>query len=104
MNTYLIAGYAKLPQGMAAKNIDESMTITLELEFKYGVIIDAVCTLETESERDYIQRLLRGYCLRDGIAGLIERVQTHYRGKEGHAVEAALMDAYSQFETVPMRR
>lgn len=104
MNTYLIAGYAKLPQGMEARNIDESITITLELDLKHGVIIDAVCTLATEYERDYIQRLLRGYCLRDGMAGLVERIQIYYRGKEGQAIQAALMDAYSQFETVPMRR
>ena len=81
MNTYLIAGHAELPRGLGAKNINESITITLELEFKHGVIIDAVCTLEAESERDYIQRQLRGYCLRDGISSLVEQIQSYYSGK-----------------------
>jgi hypothetical protein len=104
MNTYLIAGYAIHSQGKAARNIDESLTITLEVDFKHGIIVDAACTLAVEHERDAIKRLLCGYCLRDGMEGLIERIQRDYRGKSGHAIQAALMDAYSQFETLPMRR
>ena len=104
MNTYLIAGHAKLPQGMAARNIYESITITLEVDFKHGVIIDASCTLATEHGREYIQRLLRGYCLKDGIEELVDRVNMYYCGKASHAIQAALLDAHSQFETVPMKR
>ncbi|MGM9956202.1 MAG: DUF3870 domain-containing protein, partial [Peribacillus sp.] len=48
MNTYFIAGHAKLPQGMAARNLYDSITITVELDLKYGVIVDASCTLATE--------------------------------------------------------
>lgn len=103
MHTYFIAGHAKLPQGMAARNVYESITITLEVDFKYGVIVDASCTLATEHGREYIRQLLRGYCLDDGIAPLIDQVQMHYRGKAGHAIQAALMDVYAQFETVSKR-
>ena len=39
--TVFIAGYARLPQGMAAKHMFESMTITAEIEPKYGVILAA---------------------------------------------------------------
>lgn len=104
MNTYLIAGYAKHSQGIASRNIDESLTITLEVDFTYGIIVDAACTLAAEHERAAIKRLLCGYCLRDGMEDLIERIQRDYRGKSGRAIRAALMDVYSQFETLPMRR
>ncbi|WP_059105058.1 DUF3870 domain-containing protein [Shouchella shacheensis] len=100
MNTYFIAGHAKLPQGMAARNLYDSITITLELDFTYGVIVDSSCTLATEHGRAYIRQLLRGYCLNDGVEKLIENVQTHYRGKAGQAIEAALKDVYLQFELV----
>ncbi|MEH7247815.1 DUF3870 domain-containing protein [Neobacillus niacini] len=100
MNTYFIAGHAKLPQGMAARNLYDSITITLELDFKHGVIVDASCTLVTEHGRDYIRQLLRGYCLRDGVDELINRVQKYYRGKAGQAIQAALRDVYTQFELV----
>lgn len=51
MNTVLIAGHAKLPARMAAKSIFETLTITAEVDKKYGVIIDANCTLATEHGR-----------------------------------------------------
>ncbi|WP_458413156.1 DUF3870 domain-containing protein [Schinkia sp. CFF1] len=100
MYTYFIAGHAKLPQGMAARNVYETITLTLEVDFKYGVIVDASCTLATEHGRGFIRQLLRGYCLNDGIDELIDRVKMHYRGKAGHAIQAALVDVYGQFETV----
>ncbi|WP_264739063.1 DUF3870 domain-containing protein [Cytobacillus firmus] len=100
MNTYFIAGHAKLPQGMAARNLYDSITITLELDFKYGVIVDSSCTLATDHGREYIRQLLRGYCLGDGVEELIEKVQRHYRGKAGQAIQAALKDVYLQYELV----
>lgn len=51
MNTVLISGHAKLPARMAAKSIFETLTITAEVDKKYGVIIDANCTLATEHGR-----------------------------------------------------
>ncbi|MCQ6267349.1 DUF3870 domain-containing protein [Fictibacillus sp. WQ 8-8] len=100
MNTYFIAGHAKLPQGMAARSLYDSVTITLELDFKYGVIIDASCTLATEHGREYIRQLLRGYSLDDGVDQFIERIQKHYRGKASQAIQAAIKDVYNQFELV----
>ena len=100
MNTYFIAGHAKLPQGMAARNLYDSITITVELDFKYSVIVDASCTLATEHGREFIRQLLRGYCLNDGIDELIERVQLYYRGKAGQAIQAGLKDVYGQYTLV----
>lgn len=100
MNTYLIAGHAKLPQGMAARNVYDSLTITLELDVKYGVVIDADCTLATEHAGRFLRRLMRGYCLEDGIEGLLEQVRQSYHGKAYQAIQAALKDVYTQFELV----
>ncbi|MBP3039802.1 DUF3870 domain-containing protein [Bacillaceae bacterium Marseille-Q3522] len=99
MNTYMIAGHAKLPQGMAARNLYESITITLELDLKYGVIVDSSCTLATEHGREYIRQILKGCSLKDGQDQLLEKVQQHYRGKALHAIQAALKDVYSQYES-----
>lgn len=104
MNTYLIAGHARLPQGMAARTIYDSLTITLELDRKYGVIIHADCTLATEHAGQFLQQLLRGYCLKDGIDGLLDRVQEFYRGKACQAIQAALKDGYAQFEWISMKQ
>ncbi|GAB7386883.1 hypothetical protein BSNK01_07190 [Bacillaceae bacterium] len=95
--TYFLAGHAKLPQGMAAKSVFESLTVTVEIEAKYGVILEASCTLVTEHGRDFIGKLLRGYSLRDGIDDLTESVKEHYRGKAKNTLVAALKDLYQQY-------
>lgn len=100
MNTYFIAGHAKLPTGMAARSIYETLTITAEIDKHYGVIVDASCTLATEHGRDYISRLLKGYSLRHGIDKPLEDLKNGYLGKANHALIAALKDLYKQFETM----
>lgn len=100
MNTFFIAGHAKLPQGMAARNLYDSVTVTLEVDFKYGVIVDASCTLATDHGREFIRQLLRGYSLHDGLDKILGKVQNFYRGKASQAIQAALKDVYAQFEFV----
>lgn len=98
MNTVFIAGHARLPSGMAAQNMYETLTITAEIDKKYGVIVNASCTLATLHGREFVQQLLRGYSLRDGIDSPIEEVKDHYFGKAGNALASALKDLYKQYE------
>ena len=98
MNTVFIAGHARLPSGMAAQNMFETLTITAEIDRKYGVIVAASCTLATEHGRDFVQHLLRGYSLQDGIDEPIKTVKNHYMGKAGNAIVSALKDLHKQYE------
>lgn len=98
MNTIFIAGHARLPSGMAAKNMYETLTITAELDKKYGVIVSASCTLATAHGRDFIQHLLIGYSLKDGIEKPVEAIKEHYLGKAGNALASALNDLYKQYQ------
>ncbi|EGL82562.1 hypothetical protein CathTA2_1924 [Caldalkalibacillus thermarum TA2.A1] len=93
----MLAGHAKLPQGMAAKSVYETLTITAEVEEKYGVIIDASCTLATAHAQEFLGRLLRGCSLQDGVEELVERIQTYYHGKAQQALIAAIKDLHRQF-------
>ena len=95
-----IAGYARLPQGMAAKHIFESMTITAEIEPKYGVILAADCTLITELGKNFMRDLLRGHSLNDGIEEIIHQVQICYKGKAISALIAALRDLDHQYQAI----
>src|SRR5690349_15543359 len=97
-NTIFIAGHARLPQGMAAQNVYESLTITAEVDSKYGVIIEASATLATQHGRDYISSLLRGFSLKDGIDKPTRLLQTQYRGRAANALIAALKDLHNQYE------
>jgi len=97
-NTYFLAGHSKLPDKMAAKSVFDTLTITAEIDMKYGVILEASCTLATEHGRQFVARLLRGHSLRDGMEEPIRMVQTHYRGRAANALIAALKDLYMQYE------
>ncbi|MEH7336171.1 DUF3870 domain-containing protein [Neobacillus drentensis] len=98
--TIFIAGHARLPQGMAAKSVFDTLTITAEVDIKYGVILEASCTLATEHGRDFIGRLLRGISLKDGVEDAIEEIETYYRGKATNAIVAALKDLGLHFHQI----
>ncbi|MBN8235255.1 DUF3870 domain-containing protein [Halobacillus kuroshimensis] len=97
MKTIFVAGHAKLPAGMAANHISESLTLTLEVDRKYGVIVDASCTLATEHGRSFVKALLKGYSLQDGVEEPAAELKTGYLGKAGNALEASLKDAHKQY-------
>ncbi|MEH7109785.1 MULTISPECIES: DUF3870 domain-containing protein [Bacillaceae] len=98
--TIFIAGHARLPQGMAAKSVFETLTITAEVDTKYGVIIQATCTLATEHGRDFIGGLLRGTSLNDGVEDAVKAIETYYRGKATNALIAALKDLHLHFQQI----
>lgn len=97
MKTYFIAGHAKLPAGMAAQSMYETLTVTAEIDKKYGVIIEASCTLATEQGQKYIGQLLRGHSLEDSIDEPIQLIQEHYLGKASNAIASAVKDLYKQY-------
>ncbi|MDQ0163626.1 DUF3870 domain-containing protein [Bacillus alveayuensis] len=99
-NLLFLAGHARLPQGMAARNVYETLTITVEIDRKYGVIVEASCTLATEHGREFIGRLLKGISLKDGLEEPIRILQENYKGKGANALVAAMKDLYSQFEQI----
>src|SRR5690625_3306670 len=98
MNTIFIAGHARLPSGMAAKSIYDTLTITAEVDRKYGVIISTSCTLATIHAQQFVEQILRGYSLQDGIEQPVEKIRQNYLGKAGSALESALKDLYKQYE------
>ncbi|KGX88197.1 DUF3870 domain-containing protein [Pontibacillus litoralis] len=98
MNTLFVAGHSKLPTGMAANNISDTLTLTLEVDKKYGVILEASCTLATEHSKEYVNHLLKGYSLKEGIEEPIKKLSLGYLGKAGKALEASLKDAYKQYQ------
>lgn len=97
MNTIFIAGHARLPSGMAAKNMYETLTITAEIDKKYSVIVSTSCTLATSHGRMFVETLLKGHSLQDGIDVPLEQINTHYLGKAGNALQSALRDLFKQY-------
>ncbi|MDN0085477.1 DUF3870 domain-containing protein [Crenobacter sp. SG2305] len=96
--TLFFAGHARLPQGMAAQNVFESLSITVEIDSRYAVVIEASCTLATEHGRAFVGDLLRGYSLLGGMTEPIAQVQRRYIGRAASALVAALKDLEINFE------
>ncbi|UOR11485.1 DUF3870 domain-containing protein [Halobacillus amylolyticus] len=95
-----IAGHARLPEGMAAQNMYETITVTAEVDRVYGVVLEASCTLATEHGRDYIGKILKGFSLRHDIEEVIKCIEEQYYGKAANAIIAALKDLHYQFQQV----
>lgn len=96
--TVFLAGHAKLPQGSAAQSVYENLCITVEVDPKYHVVIRASCNLVTELGRDYVERLLVGFSLRDGLGPIMTEVRTLYQGAAQNAIIAALRDLQKCYE------
>ena len=101
--TMFIAGHARLPQGMAAKNVFETLTITAEIDRKYGVILEASCTLATEHGRQFIGQLLKGFSINDGVEEAIGAINTYYHGKGVNALVAAMKDLSLHYHNHKMK-
>lgn len=97
-NTIFIAGHSRLPSGMAARSMYETLTITAEIDKKYAVVVSTSCTLATDHARQFLEQILIGYSLQDGIIPLVEKVKKYYLGKAKHAIMSALQDLYKQYE------
>jgi len=97
MKTVFIAGHARLPSGMAAQNVYETITITAEVDTKYGVIVYASCTLATEHGRKFIHEILKGHSLLDGVDEVVKKLQMHYLGKASSALATAFRDLQKRF-------
>ncbi|WP_018922056.1 DUF3870 domain-containing protein [Salsuginibacillus kocurii] len=96
-HTCFIAGHARLPQGMAAQSIFNSLTITAEVDKRYGVIIEASCTLATDHGRQMINDILKGISIKEGVEEAASLIEHHYRGKATNALIAALKDLQRQY-------
>lgn len=96
-NTVFWVGHAKLPEGMPAKNMFDTMGLALEIDCKYFVVVRASCTLATAHGQEFIENLLIGCSLLDGVEPLMDSIDAHYMGKGKRAIFSCLKDIGKQF-------
>ncbi len=102
--TLFWVGHAKLPRGMPAQSVYDTLGLAVETDPKYFVILRASCTLATAHGQEFISSLLIGFSLLDGIEGPIRVIQERYFGKGKNAIIAALKDLYQDFLEYRMGR
>lgn len=96
-HTVLIVGHAKVAKDVASRSQYESIAFALEIDRKYGVIVNCEPTIMIESGRDYIRRLLIGRSLED-IDEIYSIIEQNYNGNALPALIAALKDLYRQYK------
>ncbi|WP_126425219.1 DUF3870 domain-containing protein [Brevibacillus marinus] len=97
LNTALVTGYAKAPQGTSMYEIYKHAGIVLEVDLKTHKIVGAEFTFVAELSKAFFRRLLIGYDLSQGIEPLIDRIRKHYFAPSQQAVIVALQSAVQRY-------
>lgn len=97
LNTALVTGYAKAPQGTSMYEIYKHAGIVLEVDLQTHKIVGAEFTFVAELSKAFFQRLLIGYDLSKGIDPLIDRIRKHYFAPSQQAVIVALQSAVQRY-------
>lgn len=93
----LVSGYAQAPRGTG---MSESLTwigVVLEIDCATHRIVAAEGTFITALARDFFSRHVAGYCLIDGLAGLLEIIDRHYNTPSQQALKVALQSAFQRY-------
>lgn len=94
-----VTGYAKLPASITAEKLYAVIAVGVEVDPDTGVIIDCDCTLATQVGKNFFKKLTNGYCLNNGIEGLIQDFETRYYGSARKAIITALRIMYDKWLT-----
>ncbi|PKR76730.1 hypothetical protein CEY16_12995 [Halalkalibacillus sediminis] len=97
LNTFLVTGYSRAPQGTSMYEVHKHAGIVLEINFDTHTIERVDFTFVADLTKDFFKRLLEGYCLEKGLDSLIERIQSHYFAPSQQAVIVALQAAVQRY-------
>lgn len=96
---WFITGYAKLPQGIAASGIHDSVVVALVVESRTGIIREADCTLATETGKRFVKGLLERRSLKE-VEGIEESFRMSYHGAAQKALVTAVKICSEKFKTL----
>ncbi len=92
--TIIVAGSARLPEGVTAKHVFGCITIELEIDLVDSTIVDVSCTLIPSLGGKILHNALVGSKIDEGIEKAIIQLDSRFFSVTRRAVIAALEDAY----------
>lgn len=98
LDTILVTGYAKAPQGTSMYEVYKHFGIVLEIDRKTYEIVDVELTLVTSLAQSYFKRLIIGYDLNEGIDPLMKKINENYYAPSVNSVNVALRTAFQRFK------
>jgi hypothetical protein len=96
--TVFLVGHARLPGGMAARSLYETLALTVEIDPASYTIVAASVTLATEHGRDFVARMLIGRSLFRDAEAIAADMRARYRGAGQAALLAAFRDLLHEAE------
>lgn len=97
MQTVLVTGYAKAPQGTSMYEKYKHVGIILEIDPETDEIVNASFTFVSELTTSFFKRMVIGYNLSRGLDSLIECIKSHYLAPSQQAVIVALKAAVQRY-------
>jgi len=99
-DTIIIAGSARLPEGITAKHVFGCLTIELEIDPVDSTIVDVSCTLLPFLGEKILHNALLGSKVDEAIENAITQLDRRFFGVTKRAIIAALEDAYRWYNKV----
>lgn len=95
--TVFFTGYAKLPSNITAAKLYEVVAVGIEVDPNTCIIVACDCTLATKVARDFVNSLIVGYNIGNGIDGLIDSFEKRYFGSARKALTTSLRIMYEKW-------
>lgn len=97
LDTVLITGYAKAPQGTSMHQLYGHVGIVLEVNPLTDTIVGTEFTFVTDLAKSFLSRLLKGQRLQPDIQQLSDLVKRHYLAPSQQALIVALRVATQRY-------
>ncbi|WP_422733809.1 DUF3870 domain-containing protein [Micromonospora sp. WMMD558] len=97
VETVLVTGYSAAPRGTSMHARYEHCGVVLEVDPRTDVVVAAEFTVITGLANDFLRRLVVGYDLSQGIAGLAALIKSRYLAPSSDAMVVALRGAVQRY-------
>ncbi len=97
-DTIIVAGSARLPEGITAKHVFGCLTIELEIDPVDSTIVDISCTLVPSLGEKILHDALLGSNVHEGIEEAVIQLDKRFFSVTRRAIIAALEDAYRWYK------
>ncbi len=95
----LITGYAKLPQGITAKELYSVIVVVIIVDKQSSLIIDADCSLATMLTKKFVNNILIG-CALNNFDDLEKKFKENYHGSARKAIISAVKNCAEKYKQI----
>lgn len=95
----LFSGYAKLPTGITATELYRVIGLVILVDMDTETIVEADCTLATQTARKHVSETLIGQSLKSGPEPLVRLIDQVYQGSAKKAIITALRISYDKYRS-----